>query len=135
MDSSSSDLVKKMAARLKEGQAVWVKDAAVAKSDLYCLGHVIDVNGSKANVDVASHGKSQTVSVPIEECFHVNVGTDPPDHCQLVYLSEPTLLDNTRKRFAKDKIYTCATSQPSSHPTSIATCGVGSDGVGMPASK
>ena len=95
-----------MATRLKDGQQVWVKDKAVAKSDLYCLGHVVEVNGAKAVVDVASGGKSQTVLVPVAECFHVNNGSDTPDHCQLVYLSEPTLLDNTRKRFAKDKIYT-----------------------------
>ena len=35
-----------------------------------------------------------------------NRGGDVPDHCQLVHLSPPTLLENTRVRFESDKIYT-----------------------------
>ena len=97
-----------MGTRLKEGQAVWVKDPAVAKEDLYNLGHVVSIeaDGKKATVQTEAGGKSQSKTVPVEECFHVNIGKDTPDHCQLVYLNEPTLLENTRKRFAQDKIYT-----------------------------
>ena len=97
-----------MGTRLKEGQAVWIKDAAVAKEDLYNVGHVVSIeaDGKKATVECNNGGKSQTKTVPVEECFHVNVGKDTPDQCQLVYLNEPTLLENTRKRFASDKIYT-----------------------------
>ena len=36
----------------------------------------------------------------------MNTGPHVPDHCQLVHLSPPTLLENTRARFADDKIYT-----------------------------
>ncbi|KAL3917115.1 MAG: hypothetical protein SGPRY_006534, partial [Prymnesium sp.] len=33
-------------------------------------------------------------------------GDDVPDHTQLMYLSQPTLLYNTRQRYMRDVIYT-----------------------------
>ena len=38
------------AMKLKEGQAVWVKDPAIAKDNLYNIGHVISIDGAKATV-------------------------------------------------------------------------------------
>ena len=120
------------ATRLKEGQEVWVKDAGIAHEDLFALGHVVSIDGHKVRVETRHHGKSQEITVLDEECFHTNngarsrppppamaapctsptrappptAGADVPDHCQLVYLSQPTLLENTRLRFEDDKIYT-----------------------------
>eukprot|EP00966_Prymnesium_polylepis_P253384 5856287-Prymnesium_polylepis.1 len=34
-------------------------------------------------------------------------GDAVPDHCQLMYLSQPTLLENTKQRYMLDQIYTC----------------------------
>ena len=92
--------------RLKEGQAVWVKDSAIAKENLYNVGHVVSVDGNKVTVETEQGGKRQEIVVTAEECFHTNQGPDVPDHCQLVHLSPPTLLENTRIRFENDKIYT-----------------------------
>ena len=91
---------------LKEGQAVWVRDPAIAKDHLYSIGHVVTLEGNKATVETEANGKRQEIVVPSEECFHTNQGGDVPDHCQLVHLSPPTLLENTRVRFEADKIYT-----------------------------
>lgn len=95
--------------KVKEGQAVWVADPAIAGTDLFSQGHVISVaDNGKATVETRPHhgGKSHEIIVPEAECYHTNVGAHVPDHCQLVYLSQPTLLDNTRRRFSEDKIYT-----------------------------
>lgn len=92
--------------KLKEGQAVWVEDPAIAKDNLYNLGHVVTVDGNKATVETEHNGKRQEIVVSVEECYHANQGNHVPDHCQLVYLSQPTLLENTRARFEDDKIYT-----------------------------
>ena len=93
-------------ARPTAPQAVWVKDAAIAKDNLYNVGHVVVIDGEKVTVETESGGKRQEIVVPIDECFHTNSGGDVPDHCQLVHLSPPTLLENTRVRFENDKIYT-----------------------------
>lgn len=94
--------------KLKEGQAVWVKDTAIAKDALFTIGHVvsIDPEGKKATIETENNGKRQEITVGVEECYHTNQGSHVPDHCQLVHLSEPTLLENTRARFSDDKIYT-----------------------------
>ena len=48
------------ATKVKEGQQVWVKDTAIAKEDLYSLGHVTSINGDKVNVETkSSSGKSR----------------------------------------------------------------------------
>ena len=40
---------------------------------------------------------------PKQECFHICPEGDVPDHCQLLYLSQPTMLENTRKRFKVER--------------------------------
>ncbi len=96
--------------KLKEGIAVWVQDSAIAKDALYVIGHVVSLSEeggvTKATVETESNGKRQEIIVPGDECYPTNTGGHVPDHCQLVHLSPPTLLENTRARFEDDKIYT-----------------------------
>ena len=92
--------------KLKEGVAVWVKDAAIAKDNLFTIGHIVAIDEAKATVETDNGGKRQEIVVPLEECFPTNHGSHVPDHCQLVHLSQPTLLENTRARFEADYIYT-----------------------------
>ena len=80
--------------KVKEGQAVWVKDPQIAGTDLFNVGHVISLDDAhnKATIETHHHGKAHEIKVPQDECFHTNIGGHVPDHCQLVYLSQPTLL-------------------------------------------
>lgn len=94
--------------QLKEGLAVWVADPAIAKDDLFTIGHIVTIDGDKATVETEANGKRQEIVVPVEECHQTNHGADVPDHCQLVHLSQPTLLENTRVRFETDKIHETA---------------------------
>eukprot|EP00964_Phaeocystis_antarctica_P001616 scaffold853_cov57-Phaeocystis_antarctica.AAC.5 len=57
---------------LKEGQYVWV------------------------TVETHNEVKSQELILPAAECFHPHPGEDVADHCQLMFLSQPTMLENTR---------------------------------------
>ena len=95
-------------APLKEGQAVWVMDSAIAKDNLYNIGHLVAIDhaNGKVTVETEANGKRQEIVVKIDEVHATNRGGDVPDHCQLVHLSPPTLLENTRVRFESDKIYT-----------------------------
>ena len=85
---------------IKVGQYVWVKDAAIAGSDLFTKGRVdaIDEKG-KVTVETTNGTKTQQLELPLAECFQPHPGDDVPDHCQLMYLSQPTLLENTRVRY------------------------------------
>ena len=58
-------------------------------------------------VETSNDVKTQELILPIADCYQINPGKDVPDHCQLMHLSQPTMLENTRQRFELDKIYTC----------------------------
>ena len=103
---SKNDAAVSQGRKLKEGQHVWVKDTAIAGTDVYTKAHILGIDGNKVTVETSNDVKSQELILPAAECFHPHPGDDVPDHCQLMFLSQPTMLENTRKRFAKDKIYT-----------------------------
>ena len=90
--------------KLKEGQRVWVKDTSIAGTDYFALGNVLAINGNKITVETANDTKTQELILPSHECHLPHPGEPVPDHCQLMFLSQPTLLENTRKRFLKDKM-------------------------------
>ena len=92
--------------QLKEGAYVWVKDLSIAGSDVFTKGHILNINGNKITVETSNSVKTQELIIPSQDCFHICPEGDVPDHCQLMFLIQPTKLENTRKRFAKDKIYT-----------------------------
>ena len=98
---------KKKKGGIKVGQYVWVKDAAIAGSDLFTKAHVLAVDDKdKVTVETSNDSKTQELILPLAECFAVCPPEYVPDHCQLMYLSQPTLLENTRARYMDDKIHT-----------------------------
>ena len=80
---------------LKDGQYVWVKDTAIAGTDMYTKGHILGTDGNKVTVETHNEVKSQELILPATECFHLHPGEDVADHCQLMFLSQPTMLENT----------------------------------------
>ena len=92
---------------IKVGQYVWVKDMAIAGSDLFTKGHVLTIDDKgKVTVETSNGVKTQELILPLAECHQPHPSDDVPDHCQLMYLSQPTLLENTKVRYMNDKIYT-----------------------------
>ena len=88
--------------RIKPEQDVWVESAHLAGTSVYAKAKVVSVNGS--SVQVQARGANATV--PQADCYAVHPGDAVPDHCQLTFLSLPTMLENTRQRFMRDQIYT-----------------------------
>ena len=91
-------------ARIKPDQDVWVESAQLAGASVYAKAKVVSVSGS--SVQVQARGANATVQVPAADCYAVHPGDAVPDHCQLTFLSLPTMLENTRQRFMRDQIYT-----------------------------
>ena len=92
---------------IKVGQYVWVKDAAIAGDNLYVKGLVKNIDDKgKVTVECYNESKSEELELPKDECYPPHPGEDVPDHCQLMFLSQATLLENTRVRFANDHIHT-----------------------------
>ena len=92
---------------IKVGQYVWVKDPAIAGTDLFTKGHVLAIDEKgKATLETTNGVKTQELVLPLSECHPPHPSDDVPDHCQLIFLSQPTLLENTRVRYMEDKIYT-----------------------------
>ena len=92
--------------KLKEGQYVWVKDASIAGTDLFTKGLILNISGNKVGVETSNDIKRQELFLKVDECFQLHPGDEVPDHCQLMFLSQPTLLENTRIRYMNDRIYT-----------------------------
>ena len=89
------------------GSVVWVKDPAIAGTDLFTKGSILAIDEKgKATVETTNGVKTQELVLALAECHMPHPSDDVPDHCQLMYLSQPTLLENTRVRFMADKIYT-----------------------------
>jgi myosin heavy subunit len=88
--------------RIKADQDVWVESAHLAGASVYAKAKVVSVRGS--SVQVLARGTNATVTT--EDCYAVHPGDAVPDHCQLTFLSLPTMLENTRQRFMRDQIYT-----------------------------
>ena len=92
---------------IRVGAYVWVKDTAIAGSDLFTKGHILAIDEKgKATVETSNGTKTQELVLPLAELHAPHPGDDVPDHCQLMFLSQPTLLENTRVRYMEDKIYT-----------------------------
>ena len=88
-------------ARIKPDQDVWVESAQLAGASVYVKAKVVSVSGS--SVQVQARGANATVQVPAADCYAVHPGDAVPDHCQLTFLSLPTMLDkcSTRARSAR----------------------------------
>lgn len=92
---------------IKVGQYVWVKDTAIAGTDLFTKGHILSIDDkSKVTLETSNGTKTQELILPLAECHPPHPSDDVPDHCQLMFLSQPTLLENTKVRYMADKIYT-----------------------------
>ena len=99
------------------GVQVWVKDKAIYGTDLYGKAEVQSIDEKQQVTVVTSNGeKTQELVLPFEECHQPHPGENVPDHCQLMFLSPPTLLENTRARYMEDKIHTLAAWPPTAPP-------------------
>ena len=88
---------------MREGQLVWV---AAGPHGPYALHRVASADGDAVEVRSADAPKAPPRRVGRADVYGAHAGKHVPDHCQLTSLNAPTLLENTRLRFAADQIYT-----------------------------
>ena len=96
-----------MLAKIKTDEPVWLRGAK-GSSDLFLPAKVTNVQQAGARVTVEKPDKStEVLDRNKADVFPANpTGTKASDHCALIHLNEPCILENTRQRYARDLIYT-----------------------------
>ena len=85
-----------MAACSLAGRAILVQHAS-AGDEVFARGTLLSAQGDECVVRLAA---ASELTVPAE-CVHLANPEDAPapaDHCELMHLSEATVLENTRRR-------------------------------------
>ena len=89
--------------RLKAGEPAWMRE--VGKADVFTRGVVTSIE-SRTECVVTTDGGAQ-LTKKAAELYPANSPSDAaPDHCALIHLSEPCILDNSRVRYERNDIYT-----------------------------
>ena len=97
-----ADDAPKKKSGLKLGSKVWVRDVDVANPEVFILATLQGIAGKFAQIETVSGDKFET-----DLFFPANPeGQEYNDHTALLHLSDATLLENSRIRYAKDEIYT-----------------------------
>ena len=89
-------------------QKVWAPDSESG----FIIGVITDIGADSVSVTPFSHAGRKPISAPYDRVFPAeedddkNGGKTVEDNCALMFLNEATLLNNLRKRYANDRIYT-----------------------------
>ena len=92
---------------MRIGDPVWLRGAKKG-GEPFELGQVTNVQQNGARVTVAdASGAERAFDAANADVFPANpAGSTAPDHCGLIHLNEPSILENSRARYASDDIYT-----------------------------
>ncbi|CAF1109907.1 unnamed protein product [Adineta steineri] len=86
---------------LNGNKPVWIRD----NEHGFVLGKIHDI--ATDNVTVQINENKKIIAVPYDSVFQAEeYDKDVDDNCALMYLNEGTLLNNVRRRYKKDRIYT-----------------------------
>ena len=87
------------------GATVWVKDTAKGSQLAFIKAEVVSFTEGRGYTVKTAAGEEAIVR-PVN-CSQANPeGMSAPDNCYLIHISESTILDNMKMRFADKKIYT-----------------------------
>ncbi|KAL1521199.1 hypothetical protein AB1Y20_022751 [Prymnesium parvum] len=103
----TSSSVLPVLAKIKTDEPVWLR-APKGSAELFLPAKVTNVQQAGARVTVETpNGASEVLDRNKADVFPANpTGTTAPDHCALIHLNEPCILENTRLRYNADAIYT-----------------------------
>lgn len=96
-----------MATKMRIGDPAWLR-AAKGAAEPFEQGKVVNVqqNGARLTVLDAS-GIERPFDAQNADVFPSNPpGSTAPDHCGLIHLNEPSILENSRARYVSGSIYT-----------------------------
>ena len=90
---------------LKIGDAVWLRSEK-GDSEPFTAGTITKVQQGGARLTVEwPNGKEVVADTAKVDVFPANPqGSKAADHCALIHLNEPTVLENTKARFESDGI-------------------------------
>jgi len=95
------------ARKAKEGDAVWLRGAKGEKPFVPGKVTKIQQEGARLTVLRTESNQEETLEASKADIFPANeAGLKTNDHCALIHLNEPCVLENTRLRMESDKIYT-----------------------------
>ena len=101
-----------MTVEWRAGQPVWLKAPEGAAVEPYAAGVVQEVGPKQLTVRKLD---GSTVTADPAAVLPANPeGTTAPDHCGLIHLNEPCVLQNSRARYDQDAICQLAGLEPSS---------------------
>ena len=90
---------------IPDGAVVWVKDPAKDSTAAFVKASIVKFTEGRGYTVKMPSGEDKTVRAV--DCAQANPeGMSAPDNCYLIHISESTILDNMRLRFAKKAIYT-----------------------------
>ncbi|KAI3385801.1 hypothetical protein SNEBB_000842 [Seison nebaliae] len=86
----------------EDGQNVWVPDV----DDGYILGHIVDIGASTFTIR-SINNPEKMIQASIDQVYPTEqYDHDVDDNCALMFLNEANLLNNIRRRYKRDAIYT-----------------------------
>ena len=95
--------------KIKINDSVWLRAGAKGATDPFVPATVTNVqqNGARVTVKRASSTEEEVLDTSKSDIFPANEkGMTAGDHCALIHLNEPCILENSKLRFASDSIYT-----------------------------
>ena len=112
-ESPKVSTVRPSEAQVKEimnRDRVWVSDPI----DGFIAGTIVDLTDDGVLISTPSRGN---VHAPFDRLYpsEEENAKDVEDNCGLMFLNEATLLENIRKRYVSDKIYTYVANIPVSY--------------------
>ena len=128
--------IKIPGAVLKVGDPAWVRDEDKSSHDVYVKAVITSITDAGDKISLTGpDGGSLTKAT--SEVIPANTSEDTPgDHTGLIHLNEPSILHNTKMRFAKDEIYTFTGCAPAPAPgawvgmwAGPCACGAGARGA------
>lgn len=92
---------------MKPEEPVWLRGAK-GSAELFIPAKVVSVQQAGARVTVEKRDKTtEVLDRNKADVFPANAdGATANDHCALIHLNEPCILENTRLRYDKGEIYT-----------------------------
>ena len=94
------------AAQIPDGATVWIKDTSKESDEAFVKASVKKFTEGRGYTIAPQDGSKEKTVRPVDVAMANPEGVTQPDNCYLIHISESTILDNMRNRFAKKSIYT-----------------------------
>ena len=95
--------------KIKVGDSVWLRDNTKGTKEPFVTASVINSQQGGKRITAKNSKTNEEVICDLSsaDIFPANpTDQTAPDHCALIHLNEPCILENSRKRYMTKEIYT-----------------------------